>query len=112
MEKNLDNYGRFRSVNVSFRVSPEEAELLNTKVALSGLTKQDYIIRRLTGNEITVIGNPRVYKALKDRLIAVQDELMRLCKGEEVSPEMLETMQLIALTLRDLKENSLQAEFV
>lgn len=32
---------------------------------LSGLTKQDYIIRRLQEKEIVVVGNPRVYKALK-----------------------------------------------
>lgn len=70
-KKNLDQQGRLRSVIVSFRVSPEEGRLLNTKVALSGLTKQDYIIRRLTEQEITVVGSPRVYKALKDQLTAV-----------------------------------------
>ncbi len=101
-KKNLDQQGRLRSVIVSFRVSPEEGRLLNTKVALSGLTKQDYIIRRLTEQEITVVGTPRVYKALKDQLAAVQAELMRLNSGAEVSPELWETIQLIAHTLEGM----------
>lgn len=101
-KKNLDQQGRLRSVIVSFRVSPEEGKLLNTKVALSGLTKQDYIIHRLTEQEITVVGSPRVYKALKDQLAAVQAELMRLNSGAEVSPELGETIRLIAHTLEGM----------
>ena len=41
--KNLDNYNRWRNRQVAFRLSPEEADLLDTYVRLSGLTKQDYI---------------------------------------------------------------------
>ena len=45
MEKSLDYKGRWRNHTVAFRVSDEEAKLLNDLVALSGLTKQDYITR-------------------------------------------------------------------
>ena len=44
---------------MAFRVSPEEDELLETAVRLSGLTKQEYIIRRLQEKEIVVVGNPK-----------------------------------------------------
>ena len=44
MDKNLDYKGRWRNKTVAFRVSEEEAKLIDTQVALSGLTKQDYII--------------------------------------------------------------------
>ena len=47
MEKSLDRKGRWRNKLVGFRVSPEEAEVIDNFVRLSGLTKQDYIIRRL-----------------------------------------------------------------
>ena len=47
MDKNLDYKGRWRNKTVAFRVSEEEAKLIDDLVALSGLTKQDYIIRRL-----------------------------------------------------------------
>ena len=66
--KNLDQRGRFRSKIVAFRVSPEEDELIEKAVHLSGLTKQDFIIKRLQNKEVVVQGNPKVFKALKDEL--------------------------------------------
>ena len=52
MEKNLDSKGRWRNKIVAFRVSPEEAEQIDACVRLSGLSKQDYITKRLTNREI------------------------------------------------------------
>ena len=46
--KNRDNHNRWRNKTVAFRVSPEEDAQIETFVKLSGLTKQDYITRRLT----------------------------------------------------------------
>ena len=66
--KCLDQQGRWRNKVVAFRMSPEEDELLETAVRLSGLTKQEYIIRRLQEKEVVVTGNPRVYKmCIRDR---------------------------------------------
>ena len=62
MDKNLDYKGRWRNKTVAFRVSEEEAKLIDDLVALSGLTKQDYIIRRLQCRDVVVQGNPRVYR--------------------------------------------------
>ena len=47
--KNRDERNRWRNKTVAFRVSPEEDKQLETYVKLSGLTKQDYITRRLLG---------------------------------------------------------------
>ena len=44
--KNRDNKNRWRNITVGFRVSPEENELINKAVALSGLPKQEYCYRR------------------------------------------------------------------
>ena len=44
--KNLDKHNRWRNKTVAFRVSPEEGAQIETAVKLTGLTKQDYIIRR------------------------------------------------------------------
>ena len=43
-EKRLDAKNRWRNVVVAFRMSPEEAQELNVKVSLSGLSKQDYVL--------------------------------------------------------------------
>ena len=101
--KNLDSKGRFRARTIGFRVSPEEDQLINSAVALSGLTKQDYIVKRLLCRDVVVQGNPRVYKALKNQLVAVLDELRRIENGSPVDDELLDTIRLITNTLDGMK---------
>ena len=103
--KNLDNHNRWRNKTVAFRVSPEEDEQLEIAVHLSGLTKQDYITRRLLNRDIVVQGNPRVYKALRDQLAAVLGELGRIETGGRVDDELLATIRLITITLDGMKED-------
>ena len=45
-----DQQGRWRNKVVAFRMSPEEDELLETAVRLSGLTKQEYTGKRGCSN--------------------------------------------------------------
>lgn len=68
-DKNVDGRGRYRSLTVGFRISPEEREMLRRKVLLSGLSQQDYILDCILNKEITVYGNPYVYHSLHDELI-------------------------------------------
>ena len=103
MERTLDYKGRWRNHTVAFRVSDEEAKLLNDLVALSGLTKQDYITRRLLCRDVVVQGNPRVYKALKQELAAVLAELQRIEAGNSMHEELLNVIELIAVILGGLK---------
>ncbi len=101
--KNRDNHNRWRNKTVAFRVSPEEDAQLETAVRLSGLTKQDYITRRLLERDVVVQGNPRVYKALRNELAAVLEELRRMEAGSSVDDELLETIELIAVILGGMK---------
>ena len=101
--KNRDNHNRWRNKTVAFRVSPEEDMQIETFVKLSGLTKQDYITRRLTCKDVVVQGNPRVYKALRNQLAEVLSELKRIENGSVVDDELLSTIQLIVATLNGLK---------
>ena len=103
MDKNLDNNGRWRSRAVSFRVSEEEAKLINDCVALSGLAKQDYIVRRLQCRDVVVQGNPRVYKALRNQMADIYEELKRLERCSETNDELLYTIQMIAEIMNGLK---------
>lgn len=69
-KKNLDQNGRLRNVVVGFRMSEEEeVDLLNRRVLISGLTKQEFIINSILGKEVTVYGNPYVFRSLQDELI-------------------------------------------
>ena len=103
--KNLDKHNRWRNKTVAFRVSPEEDEQLEIFVKLSGLTKQDYITRRLLCRDVVVQGNPRVYKALRNELAAVLEELGRIEAGNGVDGELLDTIRLIAAIMDGMKED-------
>ena len=103
--KVMDCCNRWRSKTVSFRMSPEEDALLDSMVRLSGMTKQDYITRRLLDRAVVVQGNPRVYKALRDELAAVLDELRRIEAGQGVSDELLDTIQMIATIMNGMQED-------
>ncbi len=105
-KKNLDRHGRWRSVNVSFRMSPEEDRLLETFVKLSGMTKQDYITSRILEKDVTVIGNPRVYRALRDKAYELLAEMIRISAGDTVQPELLETLQMFVRILEGMKEDA------
>ena len=103
--KNRDEHNRWRDKTVAFRVSPEEDAQIERYVQLSGLTKQDYIIRRLLERDVVVQGNPRVYKALRDQLAAVLEELRLIEAGGGVGDELLATIDLISVTLGGMKED-------
>ena len=104
--KNKDEHNRWRNKTVAFRVSPEEWEQIERYVQLSGLTKQDYITRRLTQKDIVVQGNPRVFKALQNQLAEVLTELQRIEAGSKVNDELLDIIEMIADILGGLKEES------
>ena len=100
--KNRDEHNRWRNKTVAFRMSPEESNELDTRVELSGLTKQDYLINRALQRDIIVVGNPKVYVALKKKLEEVLIELKSL-NGSQLSPELLKTIKLINKTLYEMK---------
>ena len=104
--KNMDNHNRWRNITVAFRVSPEEDALLETYVKLSGLTKQSYITSRILEKDVVVQGNPRVFKALRDQLAAVLDELRRIEAGGTVNDELLDTINMIASIMDGMKEET------
>lgn len=100
--KNCDEHNRWRNKTVAFRMSPEESNELDMRVKLSGLTKQDYLINRALQRDIVVVGNPKVYVALKKKLEEVLIELKSL-NDAQPSPELLETIKLINKTLYEMR---------
>ena len=105
-QKNWDEHNRWRNKAVAFRVSPEEDAQIERYVQLSGLTKQDYITRRLTHKDVVVQGNPRVFKALRNQLAEVLLELQRIETGGAVNDELLDLIEMIADILGGMKEKS------
>lgn len=73
---------------------------------LSGLTKQDYIARRLLAREVVVQGNPRVYKALREQLERVLEELRRIESGAGVDADLLAVIRMIAQILDGMRDSA------
>ena len=94
--KNLDTHNRWRNKTVAFRVSPEENEQIDAAVRLSGLTKQDYITKRLLCRDVVVQGNPRVYKALRDELALCWPSCGGSGTGPTWTASLLDTIRMIA----------------
>jgi len=106
MLKTLDDKGRWRSLTMAFRMSPEENADLDTRVKLSGLTKQDYIIRRLSERNVIVQGNPRVYKALRNQMAEIYDELKRLENAGGADDDFMSVLRLVAETMNGMSADS------
>lgn len=94
-KKNLDRKGRWRNKTIAFRVSPEEDEQINRYVAVSGLTKQDFLISNMLKKRINVVGNPRVYKALKKYMQMICEKLKQIHDCSEIDDEFREFMKYV-----------------
>lgn len=104
MEKTLDNKGRWRNVIISFRMSPQERDDLNVRVKLSGLTKQDYIIKRLSERDIVVQPNTRVYKALRNQMAEILEKLKQIDNVAGIDSDLLDIIQITVQTYNGLAE--------
>lgn len=101
--KNRDEHNRWRNKTVAFRMSPEEAKLLDEFVKLSGLNKQDYLISRVLQREVVVQGNPRVYKALRNELTDLTNQLKNI---NQVDDEFLSVLTQSLTILSDMNNLS------
>ena len=86
------------------KMSPEEREDLDTRVRLSGLTKQEYMVRRLLERDVVVQPSSRIFKALRDQMTEILEELKRIESGASVDDELLATIKTVAETYNGLEE--------
>lgn len=101
-----DDKNRWRNKTVAFRMSPEEAQQLDILARLSGLSKQDYLIRKTLDKTVVVQGNPRTYKALRSQLADVHEQLKRLESLSEDQDELIDLIHHMADILKGFKEGN------
>lgn len=92
----LDAKGRRRCKTIAFRMSPEEAVQLDLHIALSGLSKQDYITKCLLEGAFTVIATARMRKAVKERVGPVVAELRRIRRAGDMDDGLVESLETLA----------------
>lgn len=103
--RNYEKYVRKRNVFIGFRLSKEEKERLDKFVKLSGLTQRDYVAARSLQEDVVIVGNTRVYKALSDQINELINELKRLNTGDELSNEFIKLMSFALIIYQGMNEN-------
>ena len=107
-------YVRCRADGVLYELTEEIPLEKNKKhsieIVVDRLVIRPDITRRLTDKDVVVQGNPRVYKALRDQLAAVLDELRRIEAGNSVNDELLDVIEMIAAIMDGMKEENAYGE--
>ena len=98
------NSARKRSKTMAFRCTPEEYELIANMAAWSGMSRQDYIMARLTGTEITVRPSSRVQRALRDSMKGLAERLLAVCDADELDDNLQKQLALVMEVFNGLGE--------
>lgn len=80
---------RKRNKIISFRASEKEAELLDRKVEISGLTKQDYIISSLTSPTVSIKADYRLEDKFSLEIFRLANLVKKYGRLEEEDQEVL-----------------------
>lgn len=100
-KKNEKN--RYRNVIMNFRVTQEEKEKIENRIALSGLNKQDYFIQSLMNQQVICYGNIRTFDSVKKKLLEVEEHLNKVQSADEIDENTLVSLRMILELYAGLK---------
>lgn len=83
------NNRRKRTISKAFRVTPEESERIE-------LPQQEYIMMRLEEQDFIIEPDVRTYKALKDYMQQVYQELCRLRSCSQMDELLISKVELLS----------------
>lgn len=89
------NKDRYRSKIVNFRMTIEEAEELNAKVALSGLPKQKYLADCVLNHKVRIVCGKKAVRAMQMYLEAILEELQFLEENQNVDESLIKRLEVI-----------------
>ena len=90
-----ENSARKRSKTMAFRCTPEEHKLICEMAAWSGMSRQDYIIAKLTDTQVEVRPSVSVQKALKDSMAELSKEVRLTASYGELSDSLQQRIELV-----------------
>lgn len=94
-KKKKNEKNRVRNAIVNFHVSPTEKELIETRVALSGLSKADFFIESCMYQAILVKGNIKSFNEIKKRMTDIATAINDNPDISNLSPELMESFRMI-----------------
>ena len=107
--KKKNEKNRKRNTIVMFRVTPEEKQLLDDRIALSGLARADFFIQSCLHQKVVTFGNVKTFDVMRKKLAVVNKHLQEVSKSEELDLEVLESLRMI-LELFDGLERENEAD--
>lgn len=90
-----ENSARKRSKTMAFRCTPEEHKLICEMAAWSGMSRQDYIIAKLTDTQVEVRPSVSVQKALRDSMAELAKEVRLAASYGELSESLQQRIELV-----------------
>ena len=93
--KKKNEKNRKRSVIVNFRVTPEEKQLIDERIALSGLPRAEFFIQSCMYQKVITFGNVKTFGGIKKKLVVIDEHLQAVEKSEELDLEILESLRMI-----------------
>lgn len=93
--KKKNEKNRKRSVIVNFRVTPEEKQLIDERIALSGLPRAEFFIQSCMLQKVITFGNVKTFDAIRKKLLVIDEHLQAVEKSEELDLEILESLRMI-----------------
>lgn len=93
--KKKNEKNRKRSVIVNFRVTPEEKNLIDERIALSRLPRAEFFIQSCMYQKVITFGNVKTFDAIKKKLVVIDEHLQAVGKSEELDLEILESLRMI-----------------
>ena len=88
-------HNRTRNVEINFRVTPEEKEIIENRVKLSGLSKREYYTQSLMHQKIICQGNIRVTDEMERQLLGIEAHLKSVKNNQEIELTYIESLQSI-----------------
>lgn len=90
-----ENSARKRSKTMAFRCTPEEHGLICEMASWSGVSRQDYIIAKLTDTQVEVRPSVCVQKALRDSMAELTKEVRLSASYGELSESLQQRIKLV-----------------
>ena len=90
-----ENSARKRSKTMAFRCTPEEHKLICKMAAWSGMSRQDYIIAKLTDTQVEMRPSVSVQKALRGSMAELAKEVRLAVSYGELSDSLQQRVELV-----------------
>lgn len=87
---------RKRSKTIAFWVTPGQAEEIDKMVKTSGLSKQDYLLRRALEQQVIVVPNSRVIMNLREMTKQISRRLDEIINASQIDDYFMGELRWLA----------------